>query len=200
MANTSRIVGLKPINQPYGNIRVNWYEASTGVALYKYHPVDLDSNGRVVLATPGTTQRIVGTIVGFADGAHGPIDDLYPYVPTNPVAQNSGGIVYVAVADDRQQMFLIEEDTGGSALDAQAVNAGCTWTYIATTGNTSTGVANVVLDRSAVGTGTDMTLRIVRKQDLTDNAYGNYAKWIVQIYLHRLDPNLPGGIGSSNLI
>ena len=200
MANTSRIVGLKPISQPFGNIRVNWYEAATGTALYKYHPVDLDSNGRVVLASPGTTQRIVGSIVGFADGAHGPIDDAQGYVLANPVVQNSGGIVYVAVADDPQQYFLIEEDTGGGALDAQAVNAGCTWTYIATTGNTNTGVANVVLDRSAVGTGTDMTLRLVRKQDLVGNAFGDYAKWVVQIYLHRLDPNLPGTIGSSNLV
>jgi hypothetical protein len=58
----------------------------------------------------------------------------------------------------------------------------------------------VVLDRSTIATGTGMQLRIIKKLDKPDNAYGNYCKWIVSINRHRLNPgaNLP--VATSTLI
>lgn len=185
MANTSRPRGLIPISQPYGNIRVTYYEAITGQNIFRYQPVALDANGRVIVATASNMTVLVGSVVGFLDGAWGPIDDSFPYMPTNPVAHTTGGVMHIAVADDPQQEFMIEEDTGGGALDAQAINAGAVFTYIATTGNTTTGISNAVLDRSAIGTGTDLTLRLIRKWDKEDNAYGDYCKWVVQIVRHQ---------------
>lgn len=196
MANTSRICGLRPINQPYGNIRCNYYEAATGTAFYMFQPVDLDANGRVVVATASNATLILGSIVGLADDAFGPPSDSYSgYIPANPASVNSAGLVNVLVADDPEQLFVIEEETGGgSQLTATNVGNAAPFTYIATTGNSMSGVSNACLDVSGVGTTTDLTLRLIKKLDKPDNAYGAYCKWMVKINRHRLSPfNLLAG-------
>ena len=187
MPNSSHVMGLRPIDQPFGNISANYYEAATGVAIYLYQPVDLDSNGRVVVAGANSGNFIVGSVLGVYDDAFGPLAN--PYAAANPASTNSAGLLKVLVADDPQQYFLIEEDTGGSALTAQAVNAGANFTYTGTTGSTISGVANAVLDRSTlIAGGSNQQFRLIKKWDKPDNAYGNYCKWIVKVYLHRHNP------------
>ena len=196
MANKSRITGLRPINQPYGGIRCNVYEAATGVAFYMYQPVDLDANGRVVVATASNATLILGSVVGLMNDAFGPPDDAYSgYIPANPASVNSAGLINILVADDPNQLFVIEEETGGGTqLAATNVGNGASFTYIATTGNTQSGISNAVLDASTVGTTTDLTLRLIKKWDKPDNAYGAYCKWVVAINRHRLFPfNLLAG-------
>ena len=190
MANRSHISGLRPIEQPFGGIKAHYYEAATGVAFYMYQPVDLDANGRVVVATASNATLILGSIVGLANDAFGPPDNTYSgYIPANPASVNSAGLVEVLVADDPYQLFLIEEETGGGTqLAATNVGNGSVFTYIATTGNTQSGISNACLDASGVGTGTDTTLRLIKKWDKPDNAYGAYCKWIVAINRHRLSP------------
>ena len=201
MANTSRVVGLKPIDQPYGNIRVTYYQSATGTALYRYQPVDLDANGRVVVSAANSLNTILGTVVSFLDDSFAPVN--LSYIPTNPTwtAATSAGLFYVGVADHPNQWYLMEEDTGGSALSATHVGNGVVFTYNASTGNNVSGIANAVIDRSAVGTGTDMTLRLVKLLDKPDNAFGDYAKWVVSINRHRYHVSPPGGpLGTGLLI
>ena len=201
MANVTGKKGLRPINQPYGNIRCNYYQAVTGQEYFMYQPVDLDANGRVVVATASDQTMILGSIVGMADDSFGPISSSYSgYLPTNPAMSGSGGFVNLLVADGIEQQFIIEEDTGGTALTQQAVNAGACFTYTATTGNTVSGIANVVLDRSTIATGTGMQLRLIKKADRIDNAYGDYCDWIVSINRHRLSPGANAAVGVSTLI
>ncbi len=195
MANTSKICGLRPIEQPYGNIRCHYYYAATGVAYYMYQPVDLDANGRVVVAAMGTASNsvfLLGSIVGILDGGYGTLSKDYSgYAPANPSGlsyTSSDGCVNILVADDPNQLFVIEEDTGGSALDAQSIGSGVIPTYNVTTGSTVSGIANAVIDRSTVATTTDMSLRLIKKWDKPDNAYGDYCKWVVAINRHRLTP------------
>ena len=200
MANVTGKKGLRPINQPYGNIRCNYYQATTGAAFYMYQPVDLDANGRVTTAIAGSVGNfsLVGSIIGMADDSFGPINNSFSgYLPANPAMTGSGGFVNLLVADDPGQYFVIEEDTGGTALTAQSAHAGCTFTYLATSGSTVSGIANVVLDRSEIATTSDLTLRIIKKLDKPDNAYGDYCKWIVSINRHRLTNQ---GIASGTLI
>ena len=150
MANVSGKKGLRPINQPYGNIRCNYYQATTGVAWYMYQPVDLDANGRVVTATAGSVGNfsLLGSIIGMADDSFGPINNSYSgYLPANPTMTGSGGYVNLLVADDPGQYFLIEEDTGSTALTAQAIGAASTFSFQATSGSTVSGIANVVYRR-----------------------------------------------------
>ena len=201
MPNVSHITGLRPIEQPYVTIRSHWYEATTGTAFFMYQPVDLDANGRVIVALTGTASTaafLLGSIVNLADDANGPPSSSYSgYIPANPASVNSAGLVRICVADDPGQFFVVEEDTGGSALDAQSIGAGAVLTYIATTGNTTSGVSNAVIDRSLVATTSDLTLRLIKKWDKPDNAYGNFCKWIVAINRHRITAQ---AIAGGNLI
>lgn len=193
MANTSKICGLRPVSPLR---RVNVYSASTGGQFFMYQPVDADANGRAVVATASNATLILGSIVGLLNDAYGPPDNAYSgYIPANPASINSAGVVYLLVADHPEQEFVIEEETGGGTqLTATNIGNAAPFTYIATTGNTSTGISNACLDASGVGTTTDLTLRLIKKWDKPDNDYGAYCKWIVKINRHRLSPmNLVAG-------
>lgn len=195
MANTSKVTGLRPIEQPFGNIRCNFYEAATGAALYMYQPVDLNSSGRIVAAGWNSSNLIVGSVVGFADDSFCPLPN--PYLASNPgfgYTVNSAGLVKVLVADDPNQHFVIEEDTGGTALDAQSVGAGASFIFQATTGNNTSGIANAVLDRSGIDTGALQQFRLIKKWDKPDNAYGNFCKWVVRINQHRYTSSTSGAL------
>lgn len=202
MANRASTCGLRPIDQPYGNIRCNWYQAATGTAIYMYQPVDLDANGRVAIAAANSFATYVGSVMGFADDMYCPLPN--PYLAANPAlgyTSNSAGLINVLVADDPNQQFVIMEDTGGSALANTDRNAGAVLTYHGGTGNTVNGVCNAVIDRSAVGTGTDLTVQLVKPWDKSDNELGNYCKWVVRIARHRYAIQPPGGaLGAGNLI
>lgn len=204
MANRANPCGLRPINMPYGNIRCNWYQAATGTAIYMYQPVDLDANGRVTIAAANSFATVVGSAMGFADDAFSPLPNNYsgylPANPTLPYTANSAGLVYVLVADDPNQLFVMMEDTGGTALANTDLNAGAALIYHGNTGNTVSGICNAVIDRSTVGTGTDLTVQLVRKWDKADNELGNYCKWVVRIVRHRYNIQPPGGVAGSGLL
>ena len=191
MANTSRIQGLRPISQPYGSVRCNWYQASTGIAFYMGQPVDLDANGRVIMATAGSGNLLLGSVMALGNSEYGPPESTVSgYMPANPtVDANSAGLINVLVADDVNQWFVIEEGTAGTALDAQSVGTVGDFQYQSTSGNTSTGVANIFLENeNVVAAGSNQQLRVIRKWDKPDNEYGDYCKWIVSIYSHRYNP------------
>ena len=195
MANVRKTCGLRPIEEPYGSIQVTPYVALTGEALYMYQPVTLSAGGSIGVFTCGSDGTcILGSIVGFGttDG-RGPIDNNYSgYVPAAPAANqlDANGHFRVFVADDPNQRFIIEEDTGGSALTLAAVGAGGNFTYLATTGNTVNGWANVVIDRSDVGVApsSNLPIQLIRKWDKEDNAYGDYCKWVVRLNNHQYNP------------
>lgn len=195
MPNTSKVTGLRPIEQPFGSIRCNYYEAATGAALYMYQPVDLNSSGRITAASWNSGNLIVGSVIGFADDSFCPLPN--PYLASNPgfgYTVNSAGLVKVLVADDPNQHFVIEEDTGGSALDAQSVGAGASFIFQATTGNNTSGIANAVLDRSGVDALALQQFRLIKKWDKPDNAYGNFCKWVVRINQHRYTSSTSGAL------
>jgi len=196
MANSSRQTGLRPINPV---IRANIYKYATGNAIFMYQPVTLLNTGlagqALVDGTSAGGQALLGSVIGFLAGDWSPVDnDQSGYIPANPDANqlDSNGNVNVLVADSPDQLFVIEEDTGGSALTLASVGAGGVMTTqgigaAATSGNTISGVSNAVLDRSLVGAGagSNLTLQLIKLWDKPDNAYGDYAKWIVRINDHQ---------------
>lgn len=196
--------GLLPVDFPHGNFKKQYYLLTTGAAALNVFigmPVDLDANGR---ATPNiewtnSNNTCLGTIVGFAD-------TNFAALPTAMETTQAGAYLpgntdaYVLVADDPNQDFVIQEDTGGTALTASEVGNNANPVFRATSGDTTTGYATLELDRSSAGTGTGgiLLLKGVHRymnSDGTNNAPGNYAKWIVRIVRHRLAPMStgPGG-------
>jgi hypothetical protein len=190
MANTSNPCGLRPINQPFGSIRCNYYKMQTGAVggVWLNQPVDLDANGYIVVATAASSSTFVGSIVAILNGDFGPTDSNYPYLPTNPIAKDvdSSGYVNVLVADDPQQHFVIEESSG-TALTIAANYTSTNFAYFASSdsGNTMTGVCKCVLNAAGISAGGSAQLQLLRRWDKPDNAYGSYCKWIVKPFMHR---------------
>ena len=188
--------GLLPIQWPFGAIKSKYYKLTTGAAaanVFIGTPVDLDANGQAAFAATGTANAILlGSVIGFADTNLASIPSAMAnlangaYLPGNTDA-------YVLVADDPQQEFLLQEDTGGSALTASNVGNNVGWKYRSSSGNTTTGYATAELQRATASTATGGSLILTGlyrniNSDGTDNAAGNYAKWIVRITQHRFGP------------
>lgn len=207
MANDqSSHLGMRPVKQPFGSIKIGYYRANTGAALFRYQPVALNNSGQVQIAAILDMSGILGSIVGFVDPDKASIpafmDSLSeaPYMPSSP-----GANAWVAVADDPNQLFIMEEDTGGTLIgSANSSGTTVSFTYIATTGNTTTGVGNALIDRSTMAADTGGILTLVgpadnMNQDGTSNDVTlAYAKWYVRINSHQNGPlNLApvGGIG-----
>jgi len=199
MANTSKPCGLRPVSQPYGSIRCNWYKMVTGCAIYMYHPMALNASGYAETATVGSDNALVGSAIGFADNDWAPISDSYSgYCPANPSSVDSSGYVNVLIADDPEQLFIIEEDSAGTALTVAANFAGIDLCYLAASGSTVSGISYCCADASTVGTNTGQQLQLIKKLDRSDNAYGDYCKWIARIHYHKYNP--PNQVGVSSLI
>lgn len=200
MANENRPCGLRPISQPYGAVRASVYKAVTGAAIYMFSPVDQNATGYVELATAGSGNRIVGSVIGMLNGFFGPIDKAAGYIPTNPVAGevDSDGYMNVIVADDPDQEFLVAEAGTGTALTATARHAGINF-YSTTTGNTRSGVSMANVDpTSLIAAGSNQQLRLIDKIDKLDNAFGAYCMWRCRIYMHRFSCPTPGaGTGTT---
>ncbi len=186
MANSSFIKGLFPIKPTGGTVKINYYKANTQQAIYLHDPVVLESAGLVVVAKCGSANAILGSAEIFLDSNLGGPADVTGkcYLP----ASTDG---YVGVADDPQQRFLIEEDTGGTALTQSAVGSCADFTYIATTGDTTTGLSTVVLDRSGIDA-TSGQFQLLGILYADDNAFGDYCKWIVRINKHQLGTLISG--------
>lgn len=186
--------GLLPVGYPFGAFKKSYYRLTTASAtadnLYIGMPVARDSNGRVTtavaIAASGVT--LLGSIVGFLD----------PNLEALPSAMEStqagaylpgGADAQILVADDPDQIFVLQEDTGGTALTASEIGNSVTLTYRSTSGDTTTGYATIELDRSSAGTGTGGNLIIHNlaqnmNSDGTRNAPGNFCKWEVRIVNH----------------
>ena len=103
---------------------------------------------------------------------------------------------YCLIADDPNQVFMIQEDTGGSALTESSIGNTLNMVPRSSSGNTTTGVSTFEADRSTVAGDTGGQLSIIglvdfMNEDGSANDFGNYGKLLVRINHHRL-ANQPG--------
>ena len=194
MANDERSqTGLRPLGWPGNAIKINYYQANTGQNLFLYQPVALNNSGQVqAQAVIGDMSGILGSIVGF-------IDTDKAGLPTDMTDLNQGAFMeasrnrcLVAVADDPDQLFVIESDSGGSVIGSlNSVGWTVHYTFLATTGNTTTGVSNTVLDQSTVALDTGGILTLVKAYDIinsdgtTNDLTLNFSKWVVRVNSHQ---------------
>ena len=207
MANDDAITargGLQAVEMPFGAIRKNYYRLTTSaVAVYLGQPMDLDTNGQVVPAasTTGGTSYILGPVLGFSSDASGKQSlpsamlDLTKgaYLPGNT---NS----YVCIADDPNQVFVIQEETtAGGQLTSANIGNTISFGYFGTTsGSTTTGYADCELAAGSVSANNSGgALQIIgladnMNSDGSYNSVGAYAKWRVRIQQHRLGGRVSG--------
>ncbi len=200
MANTSKIAGLSPVQYLNGaawNGQANsYYISSTDTNAYAIgDPVDLsgsaDANGvpGVVLATAGNNSganMIVGAIVGV-----GQQEDVVGNIsnPNSIIAPaTKTQAYYVLVADDPNLIFQIQEGGTATALAAGAAGQNADLASGANNGY----VSGWVLDNGTTTTGSGYQLHLRGLVRTQNNAFGQYAKWLVHINLHRYKAGVAG--------
>jgi len=193
--------GLRPYEQPYGQVRVHAYKLTTSatVGISLYDAVTLDANGRAAAYSSADLALILGPIVGFQDtkkaSLPSSITDLSkaPTLPANTDA-------YVLVADDPDQLFAIQTNTQAT-LDETDIGTTATIAFRTVRSDGTTGISTLELDLAGAGGDTGGNIQVVGlldnvNNDGTENAFGaNYAKAVVRIYHHSLSgKQQPGGI------
>ena len=186
MANDDFARGLVPLNTNGGRtVNAHYYLATTATDLAIGMPVTLVT-GRATRAAVTGAVPCLGAIIGFSKNKGGS-NELKPWLKVSDLSSDDW---YVQVADDPDQEFYIQEDTGGTALTATAPQLTISGVYQTTSIDTISGVARLEIDASTAVLTTAQTFKILRLHDVvntdgTQNALGDYAKWVVMFMHHQ---------------
>ena len=178
MANTSRkgatVVGTisgSPLNS---NLRPRNVDSSNGTAIFPGDFVILEDDGNIAPYTGSSGGNLLGVAVAVVVNRSVAATEHPGYLPAS-----TAGVVLVAEGSD--YLFEVQEDDGGTALTTAAIGSNAD--VLAGSGSTTLGTSAHELDRSSI---TDASpgsaqLRIVDFVARTDNAAGDYAKWVVRL-------------------
>jgi len=197
MANTQGInYGARPITEPGMPPKLMYLRANTAQAIYRGQFVAVNNSGQIAIIAPGDNVAAIGIAWQFLDSDAASIPSAMADLTQGAFLPSSTDAV-VAYTYDPQQLYVMEEITGGTAIVALSVGLLANFTYTATTGNTTTGWANNVINNSGVAAGTGPLLQLLGFQDIinqdgTDNAAGASAKWVVRIANHQFNPTKLG--------
>lgn len=192
MPNSNKPSGYSPVmylnGAPWsGQARTYSIAANYGTALYIGDPCissgTADVNGVPGIVLGATTGALRGVIVGLGVYEGGQFD------PTNldriykPASDTR--VWYAQVVDDPAVLFEVQEESNGTQLAATEVG-------LNTIGKTGTGNGFVSGWQIPSATGATpattatLQLRLHGLSRRADNAFGAYAKWLVQINVHEL--------------
>ena len=200
MANINMPSGLAPVmylnGAPWnGQARMYYIASNNGSAFAIGDPVASSGDGDatlgipgVVLATAGVGNKVRGVIVGA-----GVTPDGGPYVdPSNLgtiiVPATKTKAYYVAVCDDPNVIFEIQEGGVGAALTSAAIGTN----YDLLSGTNNGYLSGWLLDNNSAGTGATVQLRTLGLARRPGNVFGTYAKWNVLINNHEIRPGTVG--------
>lgn len=185
--------GATPIFQPQSPPVILYYRAETGATLdyFRGQFMTINSRGNVQPIAPSDNIGSCGVAWTF-------LDTTLSSIPSGMASLTQGGYLpratdgYVGVIVDPAQLYLMEEITGGTAMSANSIGYLVNFTYTATTGNTTTGFANTVLQNSTIAAGTGPLLQLmnvynITNNDGTTNAPGASCKWVVRIADHQFN-------------
>lgn len=192
MANANKPAGLSPVQTlsaaPWnGKGRVYCIPDTDDTYVYAIgDPVVLaggaDTNGvpTITLATAGATNSILGAIVSGAGAltygsSYGVPQDTPIVIPATKTRN-----YYVLVADDPNLIFEIQEIGTGTYLTAAEVGNNADLV----SGTNNGYLSGWMLNNSGEGTGGTLQVKLLGLAQRSDNAFGQYAKWLVKINLH----------------
>ena len=204
MANVNRPIGFSPVSylngSPWnGQARMYSIDASYGTALYIGDPVisggGADVNGVPNIAIGATTGALRGVIIGLGTSEAVTVNPTNLNIIYRPASDPA--VWYAMVADDPNIIFAIQEHGAAGNTQLTAAEVGLNQIgYSGTAGNgyiSGWQLANTT-DATANTTST-LQLRLLGLQRVANNAFGAYAKWLVQINVHELGH----GLGSSGV-
>ena len=193
MANVDKPCGLKPVKYLNGtpwNGQVTMYYTAGTTAIYKGTPLMHAGTAATDGKTPACAiiasgkGQMVGVAVGFANSRNIAMD-VTDLDKAYAAASVTG---YVAVVDDPNVLFEIQEDNGGSAY-IEVADVG-QFFNIAThsAGSTTTGLSTAELDSDGnTATAASAAVQLVALVDRPDNVMGSsaaHAKWLVRPVIH----------------
>jgi|ERR1035437_1698963 hypothetical protein len=197
MANVNRPAGLSPVQylngSPFNGQGHTYYIPSTDTNAYAIgDPMmfagSADARGvaSVTVATAGTTNMVLGSLLGMG----GTVNGATFADPTNlnttiiPATKTQG--YYVMVADDPNIIFEVQEIGTGTVFTAAEVGLNCS--LVASAGANNTGhngfVSGWLLDNSTEATTAALQMRILGLAQRSDNVFGQYAKYLCLINNH----------------
>lgn len=202
MANSNRPSGLSPVQYlngtPWNGQAREYFIASGDTNAYSIgDPVDLSGSADafgvpgITLALPGNNtgvNKILGAIVS-AGGVQrgGPYADPSNLNTTVVPATKTKGY-YVAVADDPNILFEMQEGGTNPALAAAQVGLNIDLASGANSGYLS----GWQIDNAVTSTSANFQMNLFGLIQKADNAFGQYAKWLVKINLHRRAASVSG--------
>ena len=196
MPNDDVVRGLIPLNRNMNY--AHYYRASTGADIFIGDSVIITAAGLVGVSSAATigVENLIGVAIGFAGPNKASLATDDPFLDASDLTTLAAGLPagdrFILVADDPNQEFYVQEDTGGTALTLAEAGAAINIVYRSTTsGNETSGFSRSEIDASAVVTTTAAQLQILRlydgmNADGTNNAVGDYAKWVVKFVTHQL--------------
>jgi hypothetical protein len=189
MANVKSPRGLR-IGGPL--LGAHWYEVAVGYAtsLFIGDPVVMSgTSNQITSATAGSTNKILGAVIGVYDsnkvpGIQASTGERLNYKPPSTAA-------YVLVADHPMQMFIIQNGAG-TGLDKDGCG-GNVPLAADSTGNTISGQSAWTLLGTAVAAGSAAEqIRLIRPVDRVDNAVGSYCDWYCMVNNHERNAGIVG--------
>lgn len=192
MANSNRAAGFIPSQylngSPWnGQARLYSIGASYGTALYIGDPCissgTADANGVPGIVRGAATGALRGVIIGLGKtpgGLFNPSNLDITYKPAGDPA-----VWYAAVVDDPNVLFELQENSNGTAL--AAADVGLNQIGLSGTGNGFVSGWQLASATDATpNTTATLQLRLMGLVQRPGNAFGAYAKWLVQINVHEL--------------
>lgn len=184
MSNVNRPAGLIPVRHMAGGVvRLGEYTiaANLNQDLFLGDPVVLTGTGRnITIAIAATDNPVLGAFAGVQyvnENGEQKFDGKWPAQSSSQYT-NIKALVY----DDPFTIFSIQMD--GTAGLAEA-DVGATTNLVAGTGNAFTRRSAWQADQSEIDTDVADQLRILGLDPTLGNAYGQYAKTLVQINRHQ---------------
>ena len=190
MANLNAPAGLSPVGflsgAPWnGQARRYCIPSTDGTAYAIGDPVmwagSADASGvaTVIIATAGS--GILGAIVGAGGLKYGGFSGDPTNLNTTVIPATKTKDYYVLVADDPNIIFEVQEIGTGTALTAAAVGLNCNLVAATNSGY----VSGWVIDNSTEAVTATLDVKLLGlSQEVSGNAFGAYAKWLVTINNH----------------
>jgi hypothetical protein len=195
MANIDAAFGLRPIakvgSAPGGTTGTTKYSIgdNQSTAIFTGDPVKYKNDGTIEVAT--ASDALLGVFMGcfYTDPTTGK-PTYRNYFP----ASLSPGDAIAFVADDPDQMFVVQQDSVGSNLVAADLNLNANLIFGA--GSTTTGVSGVEIDSSTGAVTATHQVRLIDFYDIPSNdATANNSELVIKINNHSLN----GGTGTVGL-